>query len=348
MQELASPDGLAGDEAIAPAETPEISEDDALSQIYDKLTEEPQEDDEPVTDEAAEQQDDEAETTEPAAEEPSEPPPSFLPGAVKEKWASLDPDVREAIASSQGEMSRKLADITRQNQGIAPIRDELSNMAQEFPQLLNMKPQDVLNEMRQLATIGQQLEQNPVKTLLEVAKQRGVDGQLAQYFRGEGGQQAQQAPQQAQQHITQLQAEIRGLKQQLEQVGNPEYLQEQVSSLMQQQTAMGEVENFAKSAEHWDKAEPLLPKIIPIIRETKPGASNADILKASYEMAIQTLGLKAKAPAGDEPAAQPDPKKAEAALKAKSVNVQGSMSGKARQLTEDELLSKVFDQAMKR
>lgn len=332
MQDLASPDGLAGDDAISPVE---YNEDDALAAVYDKLTEEPVED--APLDEAADQFEDEAAVEEPVAE--VSPAPSFLPGAVKEKWASLDPDVRDAIANSQGEMSRKLADVTRQNQGIAPIRDELAGMAKEFPQLLNMRPEQVIGEMRQLAQIGQKLEQNPVQAILEVARQRGVEQQLAQIFRG-------QKPAEGQNHITQLQAEIRGLKQQLSQVGNPEYLQEQVSTLMQQQSAMGEVQNFAQKAEHWDKVENILPKIIPFVRDTKPGASATDILAASYDVAIQQLGLKAQAKAGDEPA-NTDPRKAEAAMKAKSVNVQGTRSGKARTLSEDEMLAQVYDRAYK-
>lgn len=332
MQELATPDGLAGDDAISPAE---YNEDEALSAVYDKLTEEPVED--APLDEAPDQPDDQAQIDEPAAEAPA--PPSFLPGPVKEKWASLDPDVRDAIAHSQGEMSRKLADVTRQNHGIAPIRDELTSMAKEFPQLLNMRPEQVIGEMRQLAQIGQKLEQNPVQAILEVARQRGIEQQLAQVFSG-------QKPTEGQNHITQLQAEIRSLKQQLSQVGNPEYLQEQVSTLMQQQSAMGEVQNFAQKAEHWDKVENILPKIIPFVRETKPGASATDILAASYDVAIQQLGLKAQAKAGDEPAPT-DPRKAEAAMKAKSVNVQGARTGKPRALSEDEMLAQVYDRAIK-
>jgi len=352
MQELASPEGLAGDEVISPVETPstpEPSEDDALAAIYDKLTEEPAADaPEPaVTDEAPDQQDDEAQIEEQTPQEPAEPPPSFLPGAVKEKWASLDPDVREAIAHSQGEMSRKLADATRQVQGIGPIRDSLTELSREFPQLLNMKPGEVVAEMREMAVIGQHLQQDPIRTLLAVAEKHGVTGQLAEFFNGK---QVSPNSNAAQQHISTLQAEIRGLKQQLEQVGNPEYLQSQVSSFMEQQSAMNEVTSFAKSAEHWDKVEAHLPKIIPFVRDAKPGASTADILKASYEMAIQQLVPEARArgQAGEEPAITPDPRKAEAALKAKSVNVKGSMSGNPRKLSEDEMLAQVYDRAFKR
>lgn len=348
MQDLAAPDGPAGEADISPVEAPnapEQSEDDALAAIYDKLTEEPvAEEAEAVTDEAPGEQDDATENEEQTAEEPAEPPPSFLPGAVKEKWKDLPPDVREAIAQSQGEMSRKLADASRQMQGIGPIRDNLVELSQEFPQLLNMKPQEVLAEMREMAVIGQHLHQDPVRTILAVAEKHGVTGQLAEFFNGKQVQ-PNSAPQQ---HIQQLQAEIRGLKQQLEQVGNPEYLQSQVSSFMEQQSAMNEVQSFAQKAEHWDKVEAHLPKIIPFVREAKPGASTADVLKASYEMAIQQLVPQAHPKAVEETAPQADPKRTEAALKAKSVNVQGSMSGKARSMSEDEMLAQIYDRAYKR
>ena len=347
MQDLAAPDGLAGEAAISPAPPSEPTEDDLLSAAYDKLTqEEPTVEDAPPepVDEAPNSDADETETAEQVAKEPAEPPPSFLPGPVKEKWNDLDPAVREAIAQSQGEMSRKLADASRQMQGIGPIRDNLVEMSKEFPQLLNMKPQDVLSEMREMAVIGQQLQQDPIRTVLAVSEKYGITSQLAEFFNGK----QVQPNNAAQQHVSQLQAEIRGLKAQLEQVGNPQYLQEQMSSFMAQTKTLDEVTNFAQSAEHWEKVEPHLPQIIPFVRDTMPGASNADILKASYEMAIQRLVPQATKPGGDEPPVTADPKKAEAALKAKSVNVQGSMSGKPRQMSEDEMLSAAFDRAQRR
>lgn len=347
MQDLAAPDGLAGEAAISPAPPSEPTEDDLLSAAYDKLTqEEPTVEDAPPepVDEAPDSDANETETAEQAAKEPAEPPPSFLPGPVKEKWNDLDPAVREAIAQSQGEMSRKLADASRQMQGLGPMREKLIEISREYPQALNMKPEQVLDQAKQLMDIGRTLDERPLETLISIAEQKGVTGQLADFFNGR----QVQPNNAARQHISQLQAEIRGLKAQLEQVGNPQYLQEQMSSFMAQTKTLDEVTNFAQSAEHWEKVEPHLPQIIPFVRDTMPGASNADILKASYEMAIQRLVPQATRPGGDEPPVTADPKKAEAALKAKSVNVQGSMSGKPRTMSEDELLSAAFDRAQRR
>lgn len=44
----------------------------------------------------------------------------------------------------------------------------------------------------------------------------------------------------------------------------------------------------------------------------------------------------------------PDPKRTDAVLKAKSINVTGKQSGKARDLTEDEALAAAYDRAQAR
>lgn len=84
--------------------------------------------------------------------------------------------------------------------------------------------------------------------------------------------------------------------------------------------------------------------------ELGQNASPKDVLKAAYELAVQRRmpDTKAKEPPVEEAKATPDPKRTEAAIKAKSVNVSSTTTGKEREMTEDEILSAAYRRAVNR
>ena len=321
-------------EQVAAIET--TTTDDAepdYSAVYDKLTADgPVEDAEPTQDAI----DAPVET----APEPVDAP-TDVPVALRKHWGALPEDAREAVLASQREMSRKLSDMGRQVQGIAPIRDVLVDAVKANPAIANMRPDELARDVMELAQFSAAFKSKPLETFITLANKHGMTDALRQALGGNA--------QGAQQTAT-LQNEISALKAQLARAADPEFIREQVSAVTMQERVLSDVQAFAATQEHWGEVEAFMPKVIPLIREAMPDASGKDVLAKAYDLALQTYrpDLKAKAQAAVEAAAQPDPERMQAALKAKSVNVTGRTTGKAREMTEDEAYAAVYDRASRK
>ncbi len=322
----------ASPEPVATPETTEAEPD--YGAVYDKLTA-----DAPIEAESEPEKPVEA----PVEAETPEPveAPTDVPVALRKHWSAIPEDARDAVLASQREMSRKLSDMGRQVQGIGPIRDVLVSAVRELPALANMRPEEVASEVVALAKISADFKSRPLETLMELAQKHNMTGALAKAL---GGQ-----PQEAQQSASLL-SKISALEQQLARAADPEFIREQVSAVTLHERVMADVQAFAAEKPHWAEVEEHMPKVIPIVRETMPGASEKDVLARAYDLALMNYrpDLKAPVPAAVEAATQPDPERAQAAIQAKSVNITGRTSGKARDLTEDEMLSAVYDRAVKK
>jgi len=159
------------------ADTTEVSED--LSAAYDRIT-----GGKPLEDEAEAPEVEAEPEPEVATEAVIEPAPTDLPLAVKNAWAALPPDAREAVAKSHREMSQRLADQGRLVQGISPIRDAMVEAAKLAPHLTGMTSAQVAGEVVKLVSIGQELSAKPVETLARLAKLHGIEGDLARVKAG--------------------------------------------------------------------------------------------------------------------------------------------------------------------
>lgn len=337
------------DTAAAPAPEPEeldadVSEDsgsDDLSAAYDRIT-----GGKPLEDEAEAEPEAQEPEPEPEAEPEAviEPAPTDLPLAVKNAWAALPPDAREAVAKSHREMSQRLADQGRLVQGISPIRDAMVEAAKLAPHLTGMTSAQVAGEVVKLVSIGQELSAKPVETLARLAKLHGIEGDLAQFLSGQPVSQGGQTE-------VALRNEIATLKQQVARYGDPEYFREQVTAINSQERVLTDVQSFAKSAEHWADVEPHLPKVIPLVKEQLgESASAQDVLSRAYDLALSIYLPDAKATPQTAPEAAPaaDPKKAEAAIRAKSINVTGKPSGATRELSDRDRMSATYDRLMRK
>jgi hypothetical protein len=330
--------------AAAPApETEEIATEatdasEDLSAAYDRITA-----GKPVEEEAQEA-DQEAEPEPETVAEIVDPAPTDLPLAVKDAWKDIPASARDAVAKSHRDMSQKLAEQGRLVQGISPIRDAMVEAAKLAPHLTAMTSAQVAGEVVKLVGIGQELAAKPVETLARLAKIHGIEGDLAQFLGG-------QAVSPAAQSEVALRNEITTLKQQLQRVTDPEYFREQVFAVNSQERVLGDVQSFAGSAEHWADVEPHLPKIIPMVKEQLgPDASAQDVLAKAYNIALSIYLPDAKATpqAAEEAPLVADPKKADAAIRAKSVNVTGRPSGATRELSERERMSATYDRLMRK
>ena len=343
----------------APAE---ISEEQALNDVWDELqadeaAEKPKtkkeppaddiaETDEPDSDETAEDGEDEA--TEPDEddetaedEKPAVEVPTDLPKSVRDAWGDIPEAAQGAILESHRKMGRQLAEQGRLVQGIKPIQDVLGRAVQDLPALANMRPEQVAQEVMQLAKISNDFSTKPVETMVSLIKQHKLEEPLRKLFAG-------QQPDQGSMANNQLQQEVQKLQRQLQQVSDPEYLRGQMEQFTSQSQVQTSVEAFSKSAEHWNLVEEHMPNAIQYVKASRPDASAQDALSAAYDLAVSQFvpeANKATQPGPADIKARPaaDPEKTQAARKAKSVNIKSTATGTGRKLTEAEELSRAYD-----
>ena len=338
-EDTATPEGLADEEVVSEAPAQEGGGLD-LGALYDKLN--------AGDDETADEPDDTEEGADDSAEGEAEEPkpesvqiPSELPASIRKDWANLSEEARDAILTREREANRKLAEVGRMNSGLAPIRDELVNIARDFPDLADMKPQQVAKVLRETAQSFQKLNADPLNTLMGEIQRRGLTDAARQAL---GGQQ----PQQESMHVSQLLQKIEGLERHIARISDPSVIDERVMQINQQQTVQGAVEELSRSAPHWAAVEEALPNFIQAAQAIMPNASPSEVLQEAYQMAVQRIVPETDraTPQAADKAATADPERTRAALKARAVNVNGKASGTPRPMTNREAMSATYDRLM--
>lgn len=357
-ENAATTDALTADAAPAvetQIATPEVSEDDALGAVFDRL----------VTNNGAERGADgrftgrdtggEGDGASSGGEEGAGadldaaagvevPPAPANWNGLDDAWKALPAEHRERVKSHFEDLHRRMSDQGRQLASVKPIADRMAQAAQAIPLFKNMSPEQISERALELAAVSVNLKRDPVGTLLEVAQSVGALPALAAKLTG------QQMPEGAQE-VSSLKQEIADLKRQLQTVSDPAQIETTVSRVYEGRAAQEAVNQFASDPANsfFADVEPHLPTFIPLAREAKPGASIRDVLQSAYDMAIHAIPevrAKVEAAAKKAAAAQPDLQRTEAAKKAASINVKSSSTGKERQLTEFEALGSAYDRAM--
>jgi hypothetical protein len=327
MEIDATAQALVADEAL-PDATP--TQDDELSSAYDRLTAE-----EPVQDETANQPD--IAEAEPAPVEVAVP--TDIPSALKAHWGTLPEDARTAIVSSQREMASKVAQMGRETAAMRPVRDALTGFVKDYPSLAEMTPAQFLDELKPLAQANQAFNDDPVKAVMGLIKQHGLESAVGSALQGQPGDTG---------NTVALKNEIKQLKGHIERLSDPNALRENFDTWSAEKSAVSQVQEFAKTAEHWGDVETHMPHFIPISKaKLGDSASAQDVLADAYKLAVSYYVPKAQDQAAQAAETQPDPERAKAALAAKSVNVNGAKTGKARDLTQDEIMSQTYDRLMR-
>lgn len=331
MTESAAVQTPATDEVV---ETPEPTERDILAAAFDKANAEPEEAIEAPADPVED-------TPEP---EPTVEVPTDLPGGIKAVWKDLPDQAREAFLTSHRDLSQRYSQATRQLQGIGPIGDAVKRAAQEIPGLKDMTPQQIANDVFELAKVSQAFSKDKVGALRGLMKQHGIDPRSlveGQQPQGQGQQAAIDAK-----TITELRQQVTGLQSQLQRATDPNALKQHFATWNTENTIASEVNQFAADKPHWQAVEPHLPRVIPVVQaKLGPNATPAQVLQEAYDMAVTTFVPDARAAttqAGDEPAPEA-PQRVKAAVKAKSVNVRSEPGGKSKPVTEREKMEAVWD-----
>lgn len=211
-----------------------------------------------------------SETAKPAdAEPPSETtriPPS-LPAAVKAKWASLEPEVKQAftkleetVQTSKAEWGKKAERLNRFDEILSPRREkhQLSGL-------------DDYQAVQTLFAAQDLLERDPVLGLTHLARSYGVDlRQFAQQMSGPGQAQLPQAMDPA---LHPVLARVQTLENQLTQ-------QSQAAEAAQVATATAEIEAFRNDPKnlYFDNVKDRLYAILQ--------SGQAQTLSEAYETAI--------------------------------------------------------------
>lgn len=328
------------EEAVAETNQ-ETTEDELLSAKFDEIRSRDAEGEK--TDEAPTQPEDETvDEKEPEGEQKQEvAAPSYVPEAAKAVWKDLPENVRDAIASSQKEMSDRVGMMGREASALKPIREILVKAVEELPGLAEMKPEQVGDEVFKLARLTSNFQAQPVETILGLIEANGLAPAVAQAMGQTQGVDGRA--------LAELQAENRALRIQVQNASDPESLRQRFSEWTAEERVNSEVSEFSSKAEHWGAVEPYLPQFIGLVRNLRPeGTSNTELLKEAYDMAVSKLVPTAQAQtngAVTEAAPTPDPGRAEAVANATSVNISGRRSGRQRELTEDEIMSAAYDRA---
>ena len=352
----AAAQALATDPAVSEDVAPKMTEDQELEALFDAAnTKENPEQEQPAEEAPQESEEQEAEDqttddqTDEADDQGGDPEkhetkveaPTELPKSIRDSWGDIPESARDAILTSQREMNRKLSDQGRQMQGISPIRDVLVEMAKDTPEMMNMRPEQVAQEIRTFReNVIKPLEADPVNTVLRVIKERGLAEPIMQAMQG-------QQPQQGSMALAEVKRENEQLRKQLQQVADPEY----IGGIVQQHTTQAKladsVNEFSQQAEHWGEVESHMPHAIEFVKNAQPDLPPQDILARAYDLAVSQFvpedNKATQIRAAEQAAQEVDPAKTEAAIKAKSVNVKSTSQSKGRKLTEDEELARVFD-----
>lgn len=313
------------------------SEEAALGAVWDKLN---------AAEEPAPAAADPAPAPEAAAADPAPEPeaapaieaPTDLPTALRDKWGEIPEAVRDSVLTAHRGMARRLEDMGRVVQAAKPVHDVLVEATKQLPTMQSLTPQQLARDVFETAKIIDNLNRDPVRTLMTVAQARGALPALKAALAG------QPVPQEAR-AIPALMQQVRALEQRLQQVADPAAVEQRVSQTLAVRETERAVADFAAGKPHWTEVEKDMPFFVAKVRSTQPSLSAKDMLDRAYDMAVHANPeLRAKALAAARPApATPDPARTADALKARSVNVPPSRPTNPRPLSEDEALAAIWD-----
>ncbi|RMD94237.1 MAG: hypothetical protein D6811_03280, partial [Alphaproteobacteria bacterium] len=141
-------------------------------------------------------------------------------------------------------------------------------------------------------------------------------------------------------------ARIAQLQDMLAQVANPQAIQQMVDQQVTVRSLEQTIASWAAQQPHWQAVETKIPHYINMVQEEYPQLSEMDTLQRAYDMAVRAEGLGTQEAAAQAPA-KPAPRRVEAAIKARSVNVKGR-AGTPPPKSLDEVMEEAWARAQAR
>lgn len=274
-----------------------------------------------------------------AQEEPPATPTTPLPAnwvGLDAEWGKIPAEVQEKIAGHQAQLHARMSDQGRQIAELRPLADITTRNRDLFDgrKMPDGRAATAQTSIEALFAAQRGLEADPLGTLLEIADMYGVRQHLAQAL---GTNPAPEQP---------------GVSRaELERISRAEAARVANEALSEHQRDREGEELIGRLS----KDKPLFQEIpseamIFHINNAKAqlgeAASPEAVFNLAYDMAVHAdPKLRAKIAAPPKPQIPtPDPRKAEGAKRAASVNLTSTSTGRGRQLTEDELLARTYDQ----
>lgn len=271
--------------------------------------------------------------------------PAHLPQAIKAVWDKMPEDARSAVAAHQQEMDRKFGEVGKQYAGIKPIADRLNAATQQMPELFaGLAPEQLAQGALELAAVQVRLNRDPVGTVLQIAEHYGVLGHIAQRLTGQQAQPGAQV-------VPELQRQIAELRKQISTAASPQIVDQRLQQVMAQKEAETAILALHQK-EHWGDVEASISAFVPLARQQLGGGvSNAALLDAAYDMAVNALpAVREKVRASEAAKAAtvgaPDPKRTEAAKRAASINVKSNQTGNGQPITEEDAMRAAYNRVM--
>lgn len=250
---------------------------------------------------------------------------------MDEDWAKIPADVQAKIATREGELHSRMSEQGRQIGTYKPVYD----VVEQNRDLFNGKKRDDGGEITPafavqfLMEAQRQIDANPVASLIQIADRYGMRHHLAAALTGQIP-----IPQTApQQQPAMTPAEIqRIVKEALTEDATVKSANEELSRFAAGKPLFAEISE-----------DDMVHSIQKARNRLGDTASKQAVFDLAYDIAVNAdPDLRAKA-AATKKAAASDPKRVADAKRANGVNVTSTSSGKARELTEDELLAQAYD-----
>lgn len=267
---------------------------------------------------------------------PAIPPPNSWSADAKAKWSNLPPDMQQFIAKREAESHAAISDLGSKAKAFDSLHEVIA------PHLDRIKGynEQPATYVRNLFTADQMLERDPAGFIRHVAQLKGIDlASLSDPF-------AQQDPLTSQWEAREraFQAEIQGLRQQLEQIGQKVVGREQAERQSQLNYYTKMIDDFAATKADWsDIGEQALAFAMQSVQADNPDLPPQDVIQQAYERA-RWANPATRQKLLTEQQAEAEAKRLEAAKHAASqakragaINVNGSMPQKGRASLDDDL-----------
>lgn len=270
---------------------------------------------------------------------------------LEDTWGKIPADLRGPIAAHMEKLHAKSSELGRTVSEYRPIGEALMEFKEYFDGTKGQyKPADAV---KFLFGLQRGMDEKPLETLIEIADRYHLRPALAKAFgqAAQAGADGQQAAPQSD-YTAALLSEIGNLKKTLADMAanaSPDRLNSAIEQkLKQTRTEEQTIDLISRTSKEMplfdDVAEPDMVHFINRSWE-KLGttASQEAVLKSAYDMAVNADPDLRKKAAALANAAAPDPKQVADAKRANDANIRSTSTGKARDLTDDELLSAVYD-----
>lgn len=359
LENVAAPEAVATDTAAPVAEATETTQEaaepslrDILSDAYDKATrelpergpdgkfvstKEPEAVEEASTDaapvEAQSETEDQTtpETGEVKPETPAIDPPISWSSEMKQKWATLPPDVQEYVAGMERDARTHISRLGQQVKAFEPVAKTL----EQYKGTFERNGMDYARGLEALLAAQSMLDVNPKAAILEIARAYGVD-------LGAEPQQSEALPGR---ETLALQAKIAELERQIAETRTDVVSRKEQERQQREAALQSEVEAFAKAHPYFAEVEADVAMLIPLLRAQSPELSERQLLENAYNKAIRVndgVWSKIEADRRAKEAAEAK-KKAEAAKKVASLNVRTTTTARPAEREIRDELSSVYD-----